>query len=134
MTRFVRNPAGAVHSVPDDFEFPTGEPSPTGERAPIPGWEDVTEAEASPQLLGEPDPAVEAVRLHTLAEDPAEEVASTDQVGAIPEHPEVSPVAIAPERVEAPAFAEGGAIPAAAPIEAPVAEGEPVVAAPEVAQ
>jgi hypothetical protein len=97
MTRFVRNPAGAVHSVPDDEEFPTGEPNPTGERAPIPGWEDVTEAEASPQLLGEPDPAVDAVRLHTLAENPVDEVASTDPVGVVPENPEVSPVAIAPE-------------------------------------
>jgi hypothetical protein len=82
-----------VHSVPDDFEFPTGEPSAKGERAPIPGWEDVTEAEASPQLLGsEPDPVVEAARLHTLSENPVEGVVSTDQVGTVPENPEVSPV------------------------------------------
>jgi hypothetical protein len=123
MTRFVRNPDGAVHSVPDDFEFPTGEPSPMGETAPVPGWENVTDAEASPQLLGEPDPAVEAVRLHTLAENPVEETVSTDQVGAVPENPEVSPVAAAPE-----VPAEAPVEPEATPVE-PAAESAPEVSA-----
>jgi hypothetical protein len=110
MTRFVRNPDGAVHSVPDDFEFPTIEGG-----APAADWEHVTETEASAQLLGsEPDPAVEAVRLHDLADSPVAEVVSTDQVGAVPE---VSPVEAASE----------------VPVEpeaAPAVEAEPVV--PEV--
>lgn len=101
MTRFVRNPDGAVHSVPDAFEFPTGEPSAKGERATIRGWEDVTEAEASPQLLGsEPDPEVEAVRLHTLAENPVGEVVSSGYVGDEPEVP-VTAAEAAPEETPA---------------------------------
>lgn len=51
MTRYVRNDGGTVHSVPDDFELPDK-------------WEEVTEADASPALLGNPDPAVTAVEIH----------------------------------------------------------------------
>jgi hypothetical protein len=79
MTRFVRNPDGAVHSVPDDFAFPT-----TENGAPVAGWADVKVEDASPQLLGEPDPQVEAVRLHTLAEEPVAEVVSSGHVGDDP--------------------------------------------------
>jgi hypothetical protein len=58
MTRFVRNDGGTVHSVPDDFDLPEG-------------WEDTTEADASPELLGAgTDPAVDAVELHDRAETP----------------------------------------------------------------
>ncbi len=75
MTRFVRNPDGAVHSVPDEFVFPAND------NGPIPGWEDVKAKDASPQLRGEPDPQVEAVRLHTLTENPVAEVVSSGEVG-----------------------------------------------------
>jgi hypothetical protein len=81
MARFVRNPDGAVHSVPDDFEFPAD-----ADGNVIGEWEDVEESEASPQLLGtEADPVVEAVRLHTLAESPVHEVVSSGHVGDDPE-------------------------------------------------
>lgn len=91
MTRFVRNPDGAVHSVPDDFEFPKDADGET-----IGNWQDVEESEASAQVLGtEPDPQVEAARLHTLAENPVDEVVSSGHVGddapAAEEQP-VSPV------------------------------------------
>lgn len=82
MTRFVRNPDGAVHSVPDDFVFPDDK------------WEEAGEADASPQLLGEPDPQVEAARLNTNAEQPVEETPSNGEIGTpvnagtpdVPEH------------------------------------------------
>jgi hypothetical protein len=76
MTRFVRNPDGAVHSVPDDFVFPQVE---NGQS--VPGWEDAGEADASPQLLGEPDPQVEQARLNLNAEAPVVEVSSSGEVG-----------------------------------------------------
>lgn len=81
MARFVRNPDGAVHSVPDDFEFPAD-----ADGNVIGEWEDVEESEASAQLLGtEADPQVEAVRLHALAENPVQEVVSSGHVGDDPE-------------------------------------------------
>jgi len=83
MARFVRNPDGAVHSVPDEFEFPTD-----ADGNVIGKWEDVEESEASAQLLGtEADPQVEAARLHALAEQPVAEVVSSGHVGDDPEVP-----------------------------------------------
>lgn len=78
MTRFIRNIDGAVHSVADDFELPEG-------------WEEATEADASPELLGtEPDPAVAAVELHNLAELPVPD--SADQPAEKPAEAEEVPV------------------------------------------
>lgn len=58
MTKYVQNPDGGVHSVPDDFEFP-------------PDWNDkgkwVKEADAksaAPTLFGEWDPAVAQAEIH----------------------------------------------------------------------
>jgi hypothetical protein len=73
MTRFVRNPDGAVHSVPDDFQFP-----------PVEGWSEVKAKDASPQLRGEPDPQVEASQLHNGADAPVQIIASSGYVGDDP--------------------------------------------------
>jgi hypothetical protein len=80
MTRFVRNPDGAVHSVPDDFQFPSGEGG-----TPVQGWSDVKSKDASPQLLGEPDPQVVASQLHNGAEAAVPISASSVEVGSIAE-------------------------------------------------
>ncbi len=64
MARFIRNLAGAIHSVVDDFDLAAHE-----------GWEEVTEEAAKAEhghLFGEPDPAVEAVRAHDGAGNPVE--------------------------------------------------------------
>lgn len=69
MTRFVRNPDGAVHSVPDDFEFPKN-----ADGEPDGNWQEATEADASPQLLGHAaDPEVAVHELHDLGtvDDPS---------------------------------------------------------------
>lgn len=64
MARFVRNLAGAIHSVVDEFDLTVHE-----------GWEEVTEEIAKAEhahLFGVPDPAVEAVRAHDGAGNPVE--------------------------------------------------------------
>lgn len=61
MTKYVKNPDGVVHSVDDSFEFPDET------------WADATAKDASPQLLGEPDPVVTAVELHSGDTTPAPE-------------------------------------------------------------
>lgn len=87
MTKFVKNPAGAVHSVPDDFALPTDL-----EGKNVPGWSEVAEADASPQLLGkEADPAVSAVELHNLAEASVPDTPSTDAVGNPADKADASP-------------------------------------------
>jgi len=97
MTRFVRNPDGAVHSVPDDFQFPQVDGQ------PAPAWEDAGEADASPQLLGQPDPQVEAVRLNNNAEQPVAEVVSSGEIGT----PVDNPAPAEPEHAaDAPAVTE----------------------------
>lgn len=102
MTRFVRNPDGAVHSVPDDFQYPTGENG-----APVPGWSEATEADASPALLGHAPETVEAVPV------PVEQV------------PEAAPAPeAAPEAAVEPA-------PEVIPTPEPVAEVEPEPVQPE---
>lgn len=60
MTRFVKNPYGAVHSVPDDFEYPIDfNANVIGE------WSEAAESDASPALSGAAaDPQVEAAQLH----------------------------------------------------------------------
>ena len=60
--RYVRNPAGGIHSVPDDFEAPV-EWGKEGE-----DWHDKVKPsdvkKDAPWLLGEPHPDVEAAQLH----------------------------------------------------------------------
>jgi hypothetical protein len=112
MTRFVRNPDGAVHSVPDDFEFPKD-----ADGKVIGKWEEATEADASPALLGQtPDPQVVANELHNLAEQPVPEVVSSGYVGDDPEAPmtadeiaRVEATAASPEQTPEPAPAEPSA-------------------------
>lgn len=117
MTRFVRNPDGAVHSVPDDFEFPKD-----ADGNVIGDWQEASEADASPALLGQaPDPEVVANELHNLAENAVPEVVSSGHVGDDPELPasaeEIANVeATAPSAVKtaepaqpAPATTEGAA-------------------------
>ncbi|MBO1739672.1 hypothetical protein [Leifsonia sp. TF02-11] len=94
MTRFVRNPDGAVHSVPDDFEFPKD-----ADGEVIGDWQEASEADASPELLGHAkDPQVEAAELHDLAsaDDP-----SLQPLGEVPVEPEVPMTAEEVARVEA---------------------------------
>lgn len=63
MTRYVKNPDGAIHSVPDDFQYPAD----AGGNV-IGEWSEVDESEASPALIGSaPDPQVEAAQLHNRA-------------------------------------------------------------------
>lgn len=60
MTKYVRNPDGGVHSVPDEFELPDGT------------WEELTEDEARdahPSLFGETDQQVAATELHDGSTD-----------------------------------------------------------------
>lgn len=83
MARFVRNLAGAIHSVVDDFNLAIHD-----------GWEEVTEEIAKAEhahLFGEPDPAVEAVRAHDGAGNPVE----FDVLGN-PDHVTNPPVADTP--------------------------------------
>lgn len=71
MAKYVKNPAGAVHSVPDDFEAPAEWGI---------DWSVVAEAdahEADPRLAGEPDPAVVAAELHDGGSDVPVEVDGT---------------------------------------------------------
>lgn len=70
MPKYVKNPGGGVHSVPDDFEAPV-EWGAEDER-----WSFVTEEEAreaAPTLFGADDPAVQQARLTDVrAADPAD--------------------------------------------------------------
>ena len=74
MARYIKNPDGVVHSVPDDFDFPEA-------------WDgkgqEITEdeaLEASPALFGAPDPVIE--RLLAAKEPDADPVSD-----AAPEAP-----------------------------------------------
>lgn len=80
MARIVQNPLGGIHSVPDDFEFPT-----TEDGKPVDGWKDLKDKDAPAALLGtEPDPQVAAVESHNGGHD-IPETPSVDTVGTIPQ-------------------------------------------------
>lgn len=58
MAKYVKNPGGGIHSVPDDFEAPAE----WGD-----DWSEITEEQARAEhapLFGEPDPAVAQAELH----------------------------------------------------------------------
>lgn len=118
MAKFVKNPSGTVHTVDDDFT--PGEEF--AEEWAEGTWAIVTESDATPALLGtEPDPEV---RFHELRENPSTVV---DESGPAQEPGEVDGREsndIQP--------ADGGAVPAPDGVEETLAEGEQVVAAPEV--
>lgn len=68
MARYIKNPDGVVHSVPDDFEAPEA----WGKEGE--DWFTITEDEAraaSPALFGAPDPVIE--RLLAAREPDAEQ-------------------------------------------------------------
>lgn len=110
MAKFVRNPSGTVHSVDDSFELPDEE------------WSEVTEAEASASLLGtESDPEVTFNELREPAEKVEDESGPAQEPGQ-PDERESNDIQPA----------DGGAVPAADGVEATIADGEQVVAAPEV--
>lgn len=91
MARFIRNSAGAIHSVPDDFDLDTINASLAQDEKP---WADVAEEIAKAEhahLFGEPDPAVESVRAHDGAGNPVE----FDVLGN-PDHVTNPPVADTP--------------------------------------
>lgn len=62
MTKYVRNEEGGVHSVTDEhFEKVLHTTTKAGNTFLLPGWTEITEAEAKkahPQLFGVPDPNV----------------------------------------------------------------------------
>lgn len=90
MAKFVKNPSGTVHSVSDDFQLEEG-------------WEEVTEAEASPQLLGtESDPEVDFTALREPAEPVIDESGPAQEPGQLDER-ESNDIHAAAEQVEAPA-------------------------------
>ena len=94
MSKFVRNPEGAIHSVPDDWQVPLG-----ADDNPQEGWAVVDEAEAPATLIGSTtgeqlDPQVVANDLHDLSavDDPNQiaapgipDVASSGHVGDDPQ-------------------------------------------------
>lgn len=62
MTKYVRNEEGGVHSVSEEhFENVLHETTAAGRSYLLPGWEEISEAEAReshPQLFGVPDPQI----------------------------------------------------------------------------
>ncbi|MCU1598537.1 MAG: hypothetical protein JWQ47_2276 [Glaciihabitans sp.] len=62
MTRYVKNEEGGIHSVTDEhFENVLHETTAAGNTFILPGWSEISEAEARkahPQLFGRPDPSV----------------------------------------------------------------------------
>ena len=62
MTRYIRNEEGGVHSVTEEhFQERLHETTPAGNRYMLPGWSEISEAQAKkahPQLFGAPDPGV----------------------------------------------------------------------------
>jgi cell division septation protein DedD len=87
LTRFIRNLAGAIHSVVDEFDLEAHE-----------GWEEITEEVAKAEhahLFGEPDPAVEAVRAHDGAGNPVDYTSTGQPVTAaqpvVAEQPSTAP-------------------------------------------
>ena len=70
MTKYVRNPDGAVHSVLDEFDLPDDR------------WEELTEEDArkdNPSLFGAPDPQVAATELRGVAPEPSTDTPLYDQ-------------------------------------------------------
>jgi hypothetical protein len=66
VAKYVKNPDGGIHSVPDDFEAPAE----WGKKDE--NWFEVLEDEAKAligHLFGEPDPAVEAAKDHDNGTD-----------------------------------------------------------------
>jgi hypothetical protein len=61
-TVYVRNEEGAVHSVTrEHYEKYLVQRTNAGRTFPLPGWTEITEAEAKknhPQLFGKPDPTI----------------------------------------------------------------------------
>lgn len=108
MAKFVKNPSGTVHSVPDEFQLPGTEPD-------FDGWSEVTEAEAPAALLGQTDTEVAAVELHDLSDHVV-----IDESG--PAHEPGQPDERASNDIQP------------AGVEATLAEGEHVIAGEEVAK
>jgi hypothetical protein len=109
MARYVKNPAGGVHSVPDDFEAPEE----WGKKDE--NWFElaVDEAKAAiAHLFGAEDPAVQQARL-------------TDEREADPADTGVPGPVSLPEPEPQPVDADGN------PIPTPTDEGDPSVPAPE---
>jgi hypothetical protein len=80
MAKYIKNPGGQVHSITDEHYESLLEGDGDTEQRYLPhGYSDVTEAQARkahPQLFGEPDPAVEAARVHLA--DPNQGTSAAD--------------------------------------------------------
>lgn len=101
MSNFIRNPEGAIHSVPDDWEIPLG-----ADDNPQEGWSEVDQADVPAPLLGSTtgeqlDPQVTAVHLHDLAAEAVADVPSSGHVGDDPEQAEPAAEPTVDEAVEA---------------------------------
>ena len=81
MARYIKNPAGAVHSVADDYTFP--------EDWAEDSWSEIDEAEArtlAPTLFGADDPDVLRHRLSDeRSADPADDAVPGPEAEATPE-------------------------------------------------